>query len=130
MRGDLYVKDGITQNTHVYMENVYYKDGAVYYTLANLSSSQYFHASAPYVERWNGEEWVPDALYSTMFLRNEGQPAYSTFDRSFRIDTNYAVAGEYRLVYDGCKRYDPERQNVYHETRIYVVGYFTLPATE
>ncbi len=134
VRGDLYVKDGITQNTHVYMENVYYKDGAVYYTLVNLRSFRYTHASAPYVERWNGEEWVPDALCSMIFLRSEGQPAYSTHDHSFRIDTNYAVAGKYRLIFGNLKNSSQDENGryryVYDPQQFYVIGYLDIPESE
>ena len=134
VRGDLYVKDGITQNTHVYMENVYYKDGAVYYTLANLRSFRYTHASAPYVERWNGEEWVPAALYRMRFDALEGQPAYSTHDHSFRIDTDYAVAGKYRLIFGNLKNSSQDENGryryVYDPQQFYVIGYLDIPESE
>ena len=44
-------EDGLKQNTLRYMENVYFEDGAVHYTIVNRTHKKMLHGQKPYVEK-------------------------------------------------------------------------------
>ncbi len=137
LREKVEVRDGLTQNSNISLQDITVEGSTLHYTLVNKGKSRYrTSATLPILQKKVEGEWVMATAIPTGPVKSDFEEKHILIEPKSTLTLSQSFAhvqldaGEYRLVYDGCKRYDPERQNVYHETRIYVVGYFTLPATE
>ena len=115
-QGKLYTADGLRQNTRAYMEEVYYEDGIIYYTLVNKKPYSIRYGYAPTVQKQVNGEWQTCHLNDTVRQIGRLAKPYSGENRSqFSINARgEALIGEYRLVI--------------MQDRFAVTGYFSIEA--
>lgn len=123
-------KDGLKQNTLRYMENVYFEDGAVHYTIVNRTHKKMLHGQKPYVEKLIDGQWRAFALWSRKQDLACTLPAFSESEEAFGVDCNLdRLAGKYRLLFGYIGNCQDADGNAYLQTSPdaeYVVGYFEI----
>lgn len=123
-------RDGVMQNTRVYLDNVYYEDGTVYYTVVNKTYHRVMISQKPEVEKWVDGEWVSSSLWKTMQFIALSTPAFSRSERSFATDNPpRELTGRYRLTFgsSGVKQgEDGTHRRVFREDTTFIVGYLTI----
>ena len=114
-------KDGLLQNSRMYMRDVYYADGEVHYVLVNNSYRRGWVSHYATVQKLENGEWVDFPFCksepeSALILNGFGERA-----RSIPLEYEYVPAdmliGEYRLV-----------ESAGTGKGIYYVGYFSITA--
>lgn len=118
-------KDGLLQNSRMYIENIYIEGRTVHYTVVNGRFSRTFTGEKPYVYKWVNGEWQLVTLWSR---RNDIASIVKAFDEredSFQIERpENLTVGEYRLVF-GNFRYDNGTMVPYGDEP-FIVGDFTV----
>ena len=129
-KGTVEEKDGLLQNSRVYMENVRYEDGTIYYTFVNKTLKTRTSYDVPWVQKKVDGEWQFVALTSTgasAFPYRWG--AFEERQLAFTVDyPERLTPGEYRIFFGEVRAFD-DGFRVYGDGT-YTVGYFTIPAPE
>lgn len=118
-------KDGLVQNSRLYIENIYVEDRTVYYTVVNERYKSIYTSEKPYVfKRVNGE-WEMVALWGRQNALACGVSAFGEREDSFQITNpeNLAV-GDYRLVFGDFRYVDGEL--IPYGEGPFIVGEFTV----
>ena len=126
------IEDGIKRSELRYVENPYFKDGKIYYTLVNNKNEKTTVSEAPPdVEKWDGEKWVISYLTNKEDGIYWKVKAYSKTTLSFSVDCSpQGAAGKYRLSFGYKGRTQDENGTLYYvydPERTYTVFYVTIP---
>ena len=130
-KGRVSVKDGVPQNSRVYMTDIKLENGEISYTVVNKTFRNEGIGDDPFVQKKIDGEWRAFSLYKSSTLRARRVRAFDTLTDSFKVDRNTdALVGEYRLIY-GTVGSDVDRatgkvSTCFFEDRTYIVGYFTI----
>jgi hypothetical protein len=124
--GEIVITEGIRENTRITIENIYVKDGFLYYTVVNDSRFSLRFDLIPEVQKKRGEEWIHTSFWygeRENFAWESCEP-FASVEKCFELKRpENAEPGEYRLVigdYRTGHRAPPP------EDYFYVVGYFTI----
>ena len=115
-KGEVEEKDGIKQNSRIYLDNVRYEDGKIYYTIVNNTCQKTsfgdFRLSG--IHKYENGEWTPLVLDGS---RAEPVHKIRAFSKSSELHTDYPylAPGEYRILLISSDIYN-----------IYMVGYLTV----
>ena len=112
--GQVIVRDGLPQNTNIYFENVYYKDGAVHYTWVNNTPRRIHRSYTPFLQKRVDGKWEPVMLPGGEKSMGYTLSPFSSSKSSFKVARwlIYPHTGDFRIV-------EPYGD-------IYMVGYFTV----
>ncbi|MBQ8357471.1 MAG: hypothetical protein IJX39_06645 [Clostridia bacterium] len=114
--GRTYSEDGLRQNSRMYMENVCYRDGTIYYTIVNQTYREFTVASCPNVNRNEDGQWKSYPLYTIKPANATLIKPFSTTQHSFKVEEGLSITeGEYRLTY-------------WYGDRYHMAGYLTVTA--
>ena len=115
-QGKLYTADGLRQNDRCYMQDVYYENGVVHYTVVNRTPHSVAYGYCPSVQKWVDDKWQPHSLLDEVRQRGTLIRPYSGANHhSFQIDVSGdELIGKYRLII--------------MSDRFAVVGYFSVEA--
>ena len=115
------VVEGLTENTRVYIDDIYYEEGRIHYTVVNHTFRRAHFGDAPYVQRFEEGDWVLVALWDNSGLGLWGIKAFSESSRSTSVEfPERLTPGEYRLLFGEM----PIPSN--GDGATYIVGYFTV----
>ncbi|MBQ8356661.1 MAG: hypothetical protein IJX39_02515 [Clostridia bacterium] len=136
-KGEIYVNDGLHQNSRVYMKDICYEEGTLYYTVVNDTFRKVSSNDVPYMERKENGVWKLHHLWQADSDR--GEPDFGAFSQkqmNFKIAEGLTAAdimGEYRLIFgnvsiDGINQQTGEGEPYYSfsDDATYIVGYFTI----
>lgn len=128
-KGTVAVVDGIRQNSRVYIENAYYKDGKIYYTIVNNTwKKRSYGTGCPKMERKENGEWKAHVLWEESIEGARILGPFRQWTRSFEVRdglTKEEIVGEYRLFFGYCG----VTENGYvffSEKAVFTVGYLTI----
>ncbi|MBQ8356662.1 MAG: hypothetical protein IJX39_02520 [Clostridia bacterium] len=112
-------KDGLLQNSRIYMTDVYYENGEVHYTIVNDTYLKFYRTEFwPDVQKKSGDSWVDVQFHGTGFeIRTTVYP-FSEDGGRFGVINEFdkeELIGEYRLVH-----------GIVDPNDIHIVGYFTI----
>lgn len=120
-------KDGLRQNSRLYIENIYIEDRTVHYTVVNKRYERVFTNEKPYVYKWVSGAWELVTLWGRQYNLACIVGAFDTYDGSFEIDyPENLSAGEYLLVFGDFRWTDGEL--IPYGERPFIVGDFTVTA--
>lgn len=130
-KGRVSVKDGVRQNSRVYMTDIKLENGEIFYTVVNKTFHRVGVGDKPGVQKKIDGEWRTFSLYKSSRSKAIGIGAFDTLTDSFKVERNTdALVGEYRLIY-GTAGSDVDRATgkvttCFFEDQTYIVGYFTI----
>ncbi len=120
-------KDGLLQNSRVYIENIYIEDRTVYYTVVNKRYERVFTSDKPYVYKRVNGAWEMVTLWGRQYDLACVAGAFDSRQGSFEIEYPENLStGEYRLVF-GDFRWTNGELIPYGEGP-FIVGDFTVTA--
>ncbi len=118
-------KDGLVQNSRIYIENIYVEDRTVHYTVVNGRFSRIFTDEKPHVYKWVDGEWQLVLLWGR---QNDIASIVKAFDeREGSFEINYPenlTVGKYRLVFGDFRYVNGE--TVPYGDEPFIVGDFTV----
>ncbi|MBQ8358212.1 MAG: hypothetical protein IJX39_10480 [Clostridia bacterium] len=134
--GKRYVADNIPQNSRLYIDNIYYENGSVYYTIVNDTRHTIGYEEKPHIERKENGVWRLCNDTSVEYYY-DGNRLHKFKQTRCRIELDelldQVVEGEYRLIatdVNVSKRISESGESElycsFEERRTYIVGYFTL----
>ena len=122
MQGRVSVKDGLRQNSRIYIKNVRCENNVISYTWYNGTSKEVTVSDRPILQKKVEDKWVtvtvPGAEQETSLVLER----FKKVEDSFKVERWLGVAaganrlGEYRLVEPIGTETEP----------LYMVGYFTM----
>ena len=120
-------KDGLRQNSRLYIENIYIEDRTVHYTVVNKRYERVFTNEKPYVYKWVSGAWELVTLWGRQYNLVCIVGAFDTYDGSFEIDyPKNLTPGEYRLVFGDFRWADGVM--IPWGEEFFIVGDFTVTA--
>ena len=121
-------KDGLVQNSRIYVENIYVEDRTVHYTIVNKRFQRIFTRSEkPYVYKKVNGAWEMVALWGRQYDMAAIVGAFESQAGSFEIDyPENLTVGEYRLVFGEFHWMNGEM--LPYGNGPFVVGDFTVTA--
>ena len=126
-KGKEEVKDGLLQNSRVYMTDIYYENERIYYTVVNKTFKGKPTREAPYVQKKVNGEWEFVTLRGGSISFPYSCGAFKEQKLSFWVEyPENLTSGEYRLLFGEVRGY-ADGGRVYGDDT-YIVGYFTIPA--
>ena len=125
-KGTVEEKDGLLQNSRVYIENIRYEDETIYYTFVNKTPGIQVTYDVPWIQKKVNGEWQFVALTRT------GASAFpyrwgGFEERELAITLDYPerlTPGEYRMFFGEVRAFD-DGFRIYGDDT-YIVGYFTI----
>jgi len=125
-KGRVVEKDGLLQNSRVYMTNVYYENERVHYTVVNKTFQRSFAADKPYVQKKVEGAWVLVSLYEDISQIGVFVEPFSERHASFSVEyQSNLTPGEYSLIF-GELRFGANGTWQGYGDHTYTVGYFTV----
>lgn len=128
-KGTVAVVDGIRQNSRVYIENAYYEDGKIYYTIVNDTWKKKGYPSGnPHMERKENGKWKAHVLWEDSTEAERVLGPFSRSTRSFEVWdrlTKDEIVGEYRLFFGYCGATE-DGYVFFSENAVFTVGYLTI----
>ena len=132
-KGKVSEKDGLRQNSRIYMTDVKLEDGKVSYTIVNNSFHSFSIGEKPDVQKKVNGEWKSFHLWQSLNEVAISVGNFSESPRSFKIDVDERpedLVGEFRLIF-GPVRHDfdratGERTFSFRDDKTYIVGYLTV----
>ena len=120
-------KDGLLQNSRLYIENIYIEDSMVHYTVVNKRYERVFITQKPHVCKKVDGEWEVVAWWGRQYDLACIVNAFETYDRSFEIEyLENLTPGEYRLVFGNFRWADGVM--IPYGDDPFIVGDFTVTA--
>ena len=127
-KGTVEEKDGLLQNSRVYMEDIRYEDEKIYYTIVNGTCRHQFAADKPYVQKKVDGKWTFISVYEDRSMISVRLDAFESREYYFTVTAPANMtAGEYRLLFGEIRLGSNGVWQGYSDTP-YIVGYFTIPA--
>ena len=130
-KGRVSVKDGVRQNSRVYMTDVKLQDGKISYTVVNKTFRQVVIGDKPDVQKKIDGEWQFVSLYRSRTHIARIVKPFSAQTYTFEVEKKTDdFTGEYRLIF-GSIGSDIDRatgkvSTCFFEDKTYVVGDFTV----
>lgn len=130
-KGRVSVKDGLRQNSCVYMTDIKLENGEISYTVVNKTFRQVGIGDKPGVQKKINGEWQFVSLYKSKTHIGRIVKPFSDQTRTFEVEKKTDdFTGEYRLIY-GTAGSDVDRatgkvSTHFFEDQTYIVGYFTI----
>ena len=130
-KGRVSVKDGVPQNSRVYMTDIKLENGEISFTVVNKTFHSIMIGDKPDVQKKINGEWEYVALYKYKTSIAIAPRGFSKITRSFEVEQNTdALVGEFRLIYGPVSHHLDEatgKQSLsFNEDKTYIVGYFTV----
>ena len=114
-------RDGLLQNSRMYMRDVYYADSEIHYVMVNDTFRRGWVSEYATVQKLENGEWVDFPFYRGEPEVAWGFGAFGECPRSIPLEYTYIppemLIGEYRLV-----------ESAGTGREIYYVGYFAITA--
>ena len=130
-KGRVSVKDGVPQNSRVYMTDVKLENGRISYTVVNKTFHKVTIGDKPAVQKKVNGEWEYVMLYKYHNMIARLSRAFSASTLSFEVEENTdALVGEFRLIFGDVSYHldeaTGEQSLSFNEDKTYIVGYFTF----
>lgn len=132
-KGKVSVKDGVRQNSRLYMTDVKLENGKVSFTVVNKTFYNVGIGEKPDVQKKIDGEWKPFRLYQSINDIGIRVGNFGEIARSFEIDVDERpeeLVGEFRLIYGPVQRdFDRatgEQTFSFRDDKTYIVGYLTI----
>lgn len=120
-------KDGLRQNSRVYIENIYIEDRTVHYTVVNKRYQRTFTTQKPYVYKKVNGAWELVSLWGRQYDLACIVDAFDSRAGSFEIEyPENLTVGEYRLVFGDF--YWMDGALIPYGEGPFIVGDFTVTA--
>ena len=129
-KGTVRTVDGVKQNSRIYMENVAYEDGSIFFSVINKTPRRVTCAKNPYMQRYENGAWIyvpgtVDRSEMAFFV-----DAFDSAKAQFAVQPEAMLPGEYRLISGEAKPLDGGEDGARAELELcgdlYIVGYFTV----
>ena len=132
-KGRVSVKDGVSQNSRIYMSDVKLENGKVSFTVVNKTFYNVGIGEKPDVQKKIDGEWKPFRLYQSINDIGIRVGKFGEITRSFEIDVDERpeeLVGEFRLIY-GPVLHDIDKATgeqifSFKDDRTYIIGYLTV----
>ena len=130
-KGRVSVKDGVPQNSRVYITDIKLENGEISYTVVNKTFLHVSLSQKPDVQKKVNGEWEYVMLYKYQNMMAYHLQAFGETTRSFEVEQNVdALVGEFRLIHGPASNHLDEatgKQSLsFNEDKTYIVGYFTV----
>ena len=130
-KGRVSVKDGVPQNSRIYMTDVKLENGRISYTVVNNTFHKVMIGDKPTVQKKVNGEWEYVMLYKYHNMIARFPRAFSASTLSFEVEENTdALVGEFRLIFGDVSYHldeaTGEQSLSFNEDKTYIVGYLTV----
>lgn len=130
-KGRVSVKDGVPQNSRVYMTDIKLENGKISYTVVNKTFRSAVIGDKPDVQKKINGEWQFVSLYKSKTEIAWGVKPFSDVTDTFEVESKTDdFTGEYRLIFGSIgSDIDMSTGKIsvhFFEDSTYIVGYFTI----
>lgn len=126
-KGTIEEKDGLLQNSRIYITNIYCENESIYYTVVNKTFRSQPLAEKPYVQKRIDGKWEQVILARGSDAFSYSCDAFTEWERELvLVYPEKLTAGEYRLVFGDI--HGTASKSQLYEFSPFVVGYFTVTA--